>query len=395
VWVGLAENDEARTVRPVAQAGFEEGYLETLRVTWADTERGRGPTGTAIRTGKPSGCRNMLTDPAFEPWRDQALKRGYASSLVLPLKSGRKTFGALTIYSREPYAFMDSETELLCEIADDLAFGITALRLRREHEKAEEILRRDNETFEKEVKARSQELLDAHQELERAKRLSDIGTLAATVAHELRNPLAAITMAASNIERKAANPLLDKHFRNIEKKVSESNTIINNLLFYSRLRTPQYETVDIRAILEECAGAARAAAGCKAEVRLELDPLKNTRLQADPLQLKELFSNIINNACDALSALPGGTVRVRAGGNAAFVRINIEDTGPGIPRENLGRIFEPFFSTKAKGTGLGLSVCSQIADLHGGAITVASEPGSTVFKVDLPRDPAKWQRKKY
>ena len=93
VWIGFAGNDENKTVRPVAHAGFEEGYLETLRITWAEGERGRGPTGTAIRTGQQSMCRNMLTDPAFLPWREEAIKRGYASSLVVPLIEGDKTFG--------------------------------------------------------------------------------------------------------------------------------------------------------------------------------------------------------------------------------------------------------------------------------------------------------------
>ena len=78
VWVGFAEDDENKTVRPVAQAGFEEGYLETIKITWSDTELGRGPTGTAIRTGTPDVCRNMLTEPRMRPWREQAIKRGYA-----------------------------------------------------------------------------------------------------------------------------------------------------------------------------------------------------------------------------------------------------------------------------------------------------------------------------
>ncbi len=85
VWIGYAGNDAGRSVRPVASAGFEAGYLETLNITYADTERGRGPTGTAIRTGQTSICRNMLTDPLFAPWREEAIKRGYASSIVLPL----------------------------------------------------------------------------------------------------------------------------------------------------------------------------------------------------------------------------------------------------------------------------------------------------------------------
>jgi GAF domain-containing protein len=90
VWVGLAEDDDAKSVRPVAYAGFEKGYLDALKITWADAERGRGPTGKAIRTGQPQFCQNMQTDPAFKPWREEALKRGYASSIALPLKSGNK-----------------------------------------------------------------------------------------------------------------------------------------------------------------------------------------------------------------------------------------------------------------------------------------------------------------
>ncbi|MCX5643340.1 MAG: PAS domain S-box protein [Phycisphaerae bacterium] len=137
VWIGYAEQDEARSVRPAAHAGFERGYLETLRITWADTERGRGPTGTAIRTGRPCRCRNMLTDPSFAPWREEAIKRGYASSIVLPLLS----HGAITIYSQQPDPFSKDEVALLMELAADLAYGIGSLRLREAHARDEEALR--------------------------------------------------------------------------------------------------------------------------------------------------------------------------------------------------------------------------------------------------------------
>ncbi len=140
-WVGYAEDDPEKTVCPVAYAGFEEGYLEHAHITWADTERGRGPTGSAIRTGKPAMSRNVLTDPTFAPWREEAIKRGYASSLVLPLKSDKNTFGALNIYAVEPDAFNVEEMSLLTELADDLSFGIVALRDRLEKQRAEEELR--------------------------------------------------------------------------------------------------------------------------------------------------------------------------------------------------------------------------------------------------------------
>ena len=147
VWVGYAEDDPAKTVRPVANAGFEAGYLETLAITWADTERGQGPTGTAIRTGQVSTCRNMLTDPKFEPWRAEALKRGYASSIVLPLLADGKAFGAISIYSRDPDPFSDEEVQLLSELANDLAYGIVVLRQREARAQAEEALRESEERF--------------------------------------------------------------------------------------------------------------------------------------------------------------------------------------------------------------------------------------------------------
>jgi PAS domain S-box-containing protein len=143
VWIGYAENDDSKTVTPVASAGFEEGYLEHLDITWADTQRGRGPTGTAIRTGKPSGCRNMLTDPDFLPWREEAIKRGYASSQVLPLLNENRAFGAMTIYSREPESFTNDETALLTDLADDLAYGILTIRSQKARALAEETVRKE------------------------------------------------------------------------------------------------------------------------------------------------------------------------------------------------------------------------------------------------------------
>ena len=147
VWIGYVEDDEGKTVRPVAYAGFDEGYIERLNVTWADTERGHGPTGTAIRTGKPSGCANMLTDPLFAPWRKDALERDYASSMVLPLMAGGRAFGAVTIYSRKTEAFSEDEVKLLTELTDDLAYGITMIRFRIAHTKSQEALRESEERY--------------------------------------------------------------------------------------------------------------------------------------------------------------------------------------------------------------------------------------------------------
>lgn len=139
-WVGFGEHDAEKTVRPVAQSGYEEGYLESINITWADTERGRGPTGTAIRAGLTEVNQNCLTNPKMVPWRAAALERGYQSSIALPLICNQNTLGAITIYSAEPSSFSPEEVSLLEELANDLAYGIQALRIRLEHAEAEKKL---------------------------------------------------------------------------------------------------------------------------------------------------------------------------------------------------------------------------------------------------------------
>lgn len=139
-WVGFKQEDEAKSVQPVAQAGFEAGYLESVRISWSEEEGpGLGPTGRAILTGEPQISQNILTDPSMTPWRDEACRRDYQSSIALPLKdSAGITFGALMIYANEPEAFDDEELRLLTELAGDLAFGIITLRAQAQHRLAEE-----------------------------------------------------------------------------------------------------------------------------------------------------------------------------------------------------------------------------------------------------------------
>ncbi|HEY3351666.1 MAG TPA: GAF domain-containing protein, partial [Polyangia bacterium] len=139
-WVGLAEDDPARTVRVVAHAGADDGYLARVNVTWADTQRGRGPTGRAIRAAAPVILRDSGVDPEFAPWRAAALARGYASVIALPLADAGRVTGALTIYAQEPDAFDADEVKLLAQLADDLAFGMASLRARAERRAMQEEL---------------------------------------------------------------------------------------------------------------------------------------------------------------------------------------------------------------------------------------------------------------
>ncbi len=136
VWIGYAEQDDAKSVRPVAWAGVEGGFLEKLDVTWRDTPLGRGPTGRAIRTGRPALVRDVRADPDFSPWLERSEHQGYRSALSLPLLNQGRAFGAVTLYSPHPDAFSEQEADLLTELAGDLGYGISTLRLRLEHDLA-------------------------------------------------------------------------------------------------------------------------------------------------------------------------------------------------------------------------------------------------------------------
>ncbi len=162
-WVGFAEDDADQSVRIVAEVGAPPGFVAALKISWADTPRGRGPTGIAIRTGKPCTSQNVNSDPALEPWRNLVAQVGHHLVCALPLlasgaepparsadgrasgpehpPTARRAFGTLTVYSAEHEVFPADEITLLQELADDLAFGILTLRARVAHLRAEAALR--------------------------------------------------------------------------------------------------------------------------------------------------------------------------------------------------------------------------------------------------------------
>jgi PAS domain S-box-containing protein len=140
-WIGYAEHDERRTVRPVAKMGAEDGYIDALDITWADDERGRCPTGTAIRTGEVSVSHSIADDKCFAPWRDEAVKQGFVSSIALPLNTDGELIGALNIYSDQRDAFDEEEIALLKKLAGDISFGIIGLRKTKKLRESEELYR--------------------------------------------------------------------------------------------------------------------------------------------------------------------------------------------------------------------------------------------------------------
>ena len=146
-WVGYAEHNEEKSVSVLAEEGFVSDYNQHHKLSWADVPQGRGPVGITIRTARSCAVNHIHTDPIFEPWRQEALRHRFASLLTLPLKAESEAFGVLTIYSATPDAFDTDETKLLVALADNLAYGITALRNRKISEETEKALRKSERKF--------------------------------------------------------------------------------------------------------------------------------------------------------------------------------------------------------------------------------------------------------
>lgn len=250
----------------------------------------------------------------------------------------------------------------------------------------EKRLKIDKENFRKMVRERSEQLIEALIELEKSRHLSSIGTLAATVAHELRNPLAAISIAAFNIKNKTCEPeLVGPHLQTIESKVIESDQIINNLLLYSRIKPPCLENIHVFDIVTECLKVIRAKCKKKISVKRACGKAKRAVIKADPLQIREVINNILNNACEALPN-KGGKLLINASDEGKFIKIYFKDNGTGISKENLDKVFNPFFTTKSYGTGLGLTVSRQILNLHNGTINIESKLNKgTAVTITLPK----------
>jgi PAS domain S-box-containing protein len=167
-WVGVCEDDSCRAVRPVAQAGFDEGHFAKVDVVWADEPRGRGATGTAARTGKPVVSRDLEADPALQPWRNEASMRGLRASGALPLVHDGDRIGVITFYSAEPQAFDDEELRLLVQLADGVAYGVQSLRARAARTRMHDALR--------EQKRVDAALRETEERLEEAQRNARIGS---------------------------------------------------------------------------------------------------------------------------------------------------------------------------------------------------------------------------
>jgi len=308
---------------------------------------------------------------------------GASSLLCFPLLDKGKTLGVLCL-CRDPgrRAFSERDAELISILGAQAAAAIESARLFDELERAQADLRAWNRELEERVEERTSELRDAQEHLLRAEKLAVIGKLGAGIAHELRNPLGVISNSVYYLELKSgdADPKVKKHLSIIGREVARSDKIISDLLSFVRGAEENREQVDVNELLEETLSSLMIPA----PVVIERDLGRGLPIvMVDPGRIRQVLVNLITNAVEGMSGegiLTVGTHRVNG-----FIEIGVSDTGSGISSENLGRLFEPLFTTKAGGIGLGLAISKMLTESQGGRIEGRNNltQGAT-FVVSLP-----------
>jgi PAS domain S-box-containing protein len=407
-WVGYAKNDEAQTVHPTAWAGVNEEYLSTVNITWADTEHGHGPTGRAIRTGESVCIQDFSADPQAAPWREQALRRGYRSSIALPLKDDdARTFGVLNIYSAETQAFNPAETRLMEELAGDLAFGLTTLRMRTERKQAEALIQTQNEQLRaqnEELAGQGRELAQAEADLralnanleqrvlERTAQLEmankELEAFAYSVSHDLRAPLRHIDGFLQLLQERTAASLDDQsqhYMANIASSARHMGRLIDDLLSFSRMGRSEMaqKRVDLDALVREVIRELRPEADNR-EIQWQIDGLPP--VTGDQAMLHIVLVNLITNALKFTR--PRERARIEIGcvpGAPDETVIFVRDNGVGFDMHYAGKLFGVFQrlhrAEDFEGTGIGLATVRRIILRHGGRTWAEGtiDQGATVF----------------
>ncbi len=240
--------------------------------------------------------------------------------------------------------------------------------------------------MEDELAAREAEIDRKNRELIQTKKLAAIGTLAAGVAHELNNPLNNIYLSTQVLARElgeSAPAAVKDVASDILGQTVRVKKIVGDLLEFARGREPRMREVELKGLIAEAYAHTKAASPKPVRFALECDAAEVT-ITADPEQLEQVFINLFTNAIDAME--PDGSLRVSVVATADAVMVRVADSGRGIPKESLDKVFEPFYTTKDKGTGLGLAIVFNIVKKHYGEIAVESEAGKgTTFTITLPR----------
>ena len=269
-----------------------------------------------------------------------------------------------------------------------LRIDITALKaMQKSLSESRAKINKMAEDLERRVEERTRELRTAQDELLKKERLSVLGQLTATVAHELRNPMSAIRNTAYAIREAAGSDAVrfERPLARLERSVSRCETLISELLEFTRPKEAQRRPLRLDDWMNEVLDEQKVPDGIALLRRLGAP---GVQVALDAERFRRVVINLIDNAAQAIqgSDAPGGARRITVTTSVSeFIDLLVEDSGPGIPADVLPRVFEPLFSTKSFGTGLGLPTVKQIVEQHSGVIAIASEIGrGTTVHIRLP-----------
>ncbi len=336
---------------------------------------GDGFLGQAVQTATVRVVDNL--QPEADPYAGFLLKEGFKSTIYIPLVSKGESVGVMCVSSRSAFRFSEEYVEFLTAIGNQIGIAIHNANLYEDTKKA------------------YQELKEAKEQVIRSEKLASLGKLAATIAHEINNPLAVILtyirlmmkLASRDQFRPDRMEDVSRYLVTMESETAKCGEIVKNLLTFSRQSEIKIRPHNVEEIVDKTLALidhelAIKGIGLVKKVETDLPPV-----HGDFRQIQQALLNLLSNASEAITI--GGTITVSASRSRGedFLKVEISDTGCGIPEEDIERIFEPFFTTReeGKGVGLGLSVAYGIIARHGGSIEVRSEPqkGST-FTVRLP-----------
>jgi len=421
-WLGLVVKG-SYAVKPSGQYGFDEGYLENMRITWDDAPTGMGPTGMAIKTKTVHVTNDMATDSRFALWRGKAEERGFHSSLAAPMiNSEGAVIGTINLYSEEAYFFTAQRQKLFQVFANQAATAIENVLLVEGLEQKVSERTQKLEEANRQLHILNEELALKRGEADTAKLQAETANRAksdflANMSHELRTPLNAIIGFSDVMSNGMTGTLTDEQIdftRDIGKSGKHLLTLINDILDLSKVESGKMKlepgTFSVKELIEKSLMMFREKAmrhHIHVDYRVE-DVI--TDIIADEMKLKQVLVNLLSNALKYTS--DGGSVRVaarRVGSqefgvlseknssereknyselrtqhselDADLIEISVADTGPGIRPEDIPKLFQPFqqlettLSKKVPGTGLGLNLCKKFVELHGGKIWVETEVG--------------------
>lgn len=237
-----------------------------------------------------------------------------------------------------------------------------------------------------ELRRRNEKIRIFEEKLVKANKLSAIGELASSIAHEIKNPLISIQGFARRIGATEDRDKLEKYAKFIEQEADRLSQVLAKLLGFSRMDEPKKDLLDMNEIVDDTVMFMEHHLTRFKNVEISVEKKPDLPMvYVDKIHVQQTVVNIIMNAAQAMQE--GGQIRIKTGTNDQYVFIAISDTGAGIKEEDLERIFEPFFTTKEKeqGTGLGLSLCKRLIEANAGKIEVQSKIGQgTTFTVMIP-----------